>query len=157
MTIGVETCSLDTPIASLARTLLDNGGVEIVVLEDGNAVGRIGPEQLLIAYTRQDYNLLKASDILIEDVPKVPADIPLAAAAQIMVDQEVRTLFLMHHAGGVEYPAASISYRHILRHISAKEEEDLSDLGIHAERVAPLQAFFKRRDSARRQNNTLKE
>jgi CBS-domain-containing membrane protein len=157
MTVGVETCSLDTPIASLARILLENGGVEIVVLEEGNAVGRIGQEQLMQAYTRQDYDTLTASDILVEGVPQVPADIPLAVAAQIMLDQGVKTLFLMHHAGGIEYPAASISYRHILRHMSAQREEDLQDLGIYAERVAPLQAFIQRRDTARRQNKTLKE
>lgn len=157
MTVGVETCSPDTPVASLAQTLLENGGLEIVVLEEGNALGRVGIDQLLRAYTRQDYGSLTAADILIEGVPQVPSDIPLAAAAQIMLDQGINTLFLMHHAGGIEYPAALISYRHFFRHMTAKQEEDLRDLGIHAERQAPLQTFLERRDAARRQNKTLKE
>lgn len=157
MTVGVETCTLDTPIASLARMLLANGGQEIVVLEDGNAVGRIGLDQIILAYTHEDYQSLTASDIFVEGVPQVPPDIPLTAAAQLMLDQGVKALFLMHHAGGIEYPAALISYWHIIRHMSAKQEEDLRDLGIYAERQAPLQKFIQRRDAARRQNKSLKE
>jgi hypothetical protein len=68
-----------------------------------------------------------------------------------MLDLGVRTLFLMHHAGGIEYPAAQISYRHYLRAMAAQEKEDLRDLGIHAQRRPPLETFIQRRDEARRE------
>ena len=54
------------------------------------------------------------------NVPRVPPDIPLKTAAQIMQDQGVRVLFLTHHAGGIEYPAAYITYKHLLRHLAAR-------------------------------------
>ena len=83
------------------------------------------------------------------DVPQIPPDIPLTAAAQIMLDRGLRILYLMHHAGGVEYPAAMLSYKNMLRHMAMESEEELSDLGIEAARELPLEKFLKRRDDAR--------
>jgi hypothetical protein len=94
--------------------------------------------------------LLTAHDILREGVPQVPPDIPVQAAAQIMLDLGVHTLYLMHHAGGIEYPAAKISCWHFLRHIAARDVEELSDLGINAQRSSPLDVFIQRRDKARK-------
>jgi len=87
-----------------------------------------------------------------EGIPQVPPDIPLTAAAQFMRDLGVRTLFLMHHAGGVEYPAAAISYKHYLRYLAANDLADLNDLGIKADRIPPLEDFFQRRAAARKKN-----
>jgi CBS domain-containing protein len=157
MTVGVETCSPDTPIADLARALLDNSGEDIVIMQDGHALGTIGLEQMTKAYAKGDYSDLKAKDILHEGVPQIPPDIPLTAAAQIMLDLKVKTLFLMHHAGGITYPAAMISYRHFLRHINAQKDEELNDLGIYAKRKSPVEVFIERRNAARRQYNLPEE
>jgi len=156
MTVGVETCSPEFPIKDLARLLLEKGIEEIVVLADRNAVGVVGRDELIRAYARQGFEQLQAADIMREGVPQVPPDIPLAAAAQIMLDSKVRTLFLMHHAGGVEYPAASLAYWHILRHMAATEGQGLQDLGILAERRPPLEQFIQRRDAARGTNRIVK-
>jgi hypothetical protein len=85
-----------------------------------------------------------------EDMPQVPPDIPLTAAAQIMRDLGVRIVFMVHNADGITYPAAMLSYRHLLRHLAAGTEGELKDLGIKAEREAPLETFMRRRDEARR-------
>jgi len=153
MTVGVQTCPPNTPIKELAQAMLDNGWDEVVVLEDGNAVGVIGQEDLVRAYTQPDFESCAVADVMREEVPTVPADIPLTAAAQLMLDKGVRTLFLTHHASGIEYPAALITFRHILRHLAAEDGEDLRDLGIYAERESPLQSFIKRRDEARQAVN----
>ena len=157
MTVGVETCSRETPIEVLARSVLKNDGADIVVLDNGHALGVVGKTQLMEAYTRTDYPELTAGDIYREGVPQVPPDIPLVAAAQIMLDWGVTTLFLMHHAGGIAYPAAMISYRHILRHMISQEDKELSDLGIYAARQAPLDAFIQRRDAKKHKNQKMEE
>ncbi len=153
MTVGVETCPADTPIVDLARRLLEKGIEEVVVLEEGNALGVVGQAELVLAYARYalaDIQLLKASDVLREGVPQIPPDIPLTTAAEIMLDLNARTLYLMHHAGGIEYPAAQISYSHYLRIMAAREKKDLQDLGILAQRSSPLDTFIQRRDEARK-------
>jgi CBS domain-containing protein len=152
MTVGVVTCSPETSIVDIARLMLDSDVEAVVVLEEGNALGVIGQDELVQAFTRQDYENLTAEQVLREGVPQIPADIPLSAAAQYMLDQKVRALFLMHHAGGIEYPAALISYRHLLRLLAARNPQELNDLGIQAERQSPLDTFIKRREEARRIN-----
>jgi hypothetical protein len=66
-----------------------------------------------------------------------------------MLDRGIRALFLMHHAGGIEYPAGVITFNHFLRLLSARDTGELQDLGIKANRKLPLEAYFQRRDAAR--------
>lgn len=153
MTVGVTTCPPDTPIIDVANLMLTENLEGIVVLEDGNAIGMVSQDELVAAYTRDDIHNLQAVDIMREDIPQLPADIPLKAAAQIMRDHGVRVIFLTHHAAGITYPAAVISYRHLIRHLAAVEKEELDDLGINAKREAPLDSFIKRRDKARTKRN----
>lgn len=150
MTVGVPTCPSDMSVTDLARVLLETNLEGLIVLDhEGHAAGTIGQDDLVRAYAQQDWHHLTAEQIMREDIPQVPPDIPLTAAAQIMRDQGVRVLFLMHHAEGIHWPAAMISYRHLLRHLAAHDRAELKDLGIRAEREAPLQTFIKRREAAR--------
>ena len=151
MTVGVPTCKWETPIADIARFLLEHHVEAMCVLDaEGHGIGVIGEPELIAAYGRDDLDSLKAEDIMSEGVPELQADIPLTVAAQMMKDKGIRIAYMLHNAGGIIYPAAFISYRHILRHIAAKDEKDLKDLGLAAERKSPLEQFIERRDEARR-------
>jgi CBS domain-containing protein len=154
MTVGVATCSPDTPIGDLARLLLEKGLEAVVVLDpaDGNALGYVSQDELVrvVAHPRSDG--LTAEQVMRDQVPQAPPDIPLAVAAQLMLDRGVRVLYLMHHSSGIEYPAALISYQHLLRLLGARTGDELHDLGISASRQSPLEAFIQRRDAARRRN-----
>lgn len=151
MTVGVPTCGLDTTIIDLVRLFLQKDLEAIVVLDrEGHALGVVSRNELVSAYTRGVDVQQTAEQVMHEGMPQVPPDIPLVAAAQIMQDLGVRVLFLTHHSAGIEYPAAMISYQHILRHLAADDHRDLRDLGIQAERISPLDAFNARRDAARK-------
>jgi CBS domain-containing protein len=152
MLVGVATCPPETPLPEVARLMLEKDLEAVIILdqEEGHALGVVSQDELVQAYIREEARTLKAVDVMREEVPQIPPDIPLAAAVQMMLDQQIRTFFLMHHAGGIVYPAASISYRHILRHLAAREEEDLSGLGIEAARQSPVEMFIQKRDAARR-------
>ncbi len=151
MSVGVATCAPDTPIIEIARLLLEKKLEAVVVLnEEGHAVGIVSQKELVKAYTRDNHQQLTAEAIMHDGVPSVPPDIPLTAAAQIMQDQDIRVIYLMHHAGGIAYPAAVLSYQHLLRHLAARSDEELNDLGIKAARQAPLDEFLQKRDAARK-------
>lgn len=153
MTVGVATCSLATPINGIASLLLEQDLEGIVVLDkEGHAAGVVTQDELVRAYARGSWQTLLAEDVMRVDVPQLPPDIPLAAAAQLMQDQGVRVAFLTHHAGGIIYPAAVITYKHFLRHLVAQNDDELNDLGIRAARQSPLEVFFKQRDKARHNN-----
>ncbi|MGD8583721.1 MAG: CBS domain-containing protein [Chloroflexota bacterium] len=155
MSVGVLTCSPDTSVVELTRILLEKDLEAAVVLDDrGHAAGIVSRDDLVKVYaTGDDVQDLAVEAVMQDGVPQIPPDIPLTAAAQIMQDRSLRIIFLMHHAGGIEYPAAMLSYTHLLRHMAMESLQDLADLGIKADRESPLEAFYKRRDEARRQVN----
>ena len=151
MTVGVPTCPPQTSIVELTRLMLEKNWEAVIVLDgdEGHAIGVVGQDEIVRAYERDDARALTAEQVMREGVPQVPPDIPLPVAAQMMLDQNVRAFFLMHNAAGVTYPAAMLTYQHILRHLAAQSDEDLKDMGIAAARKAPLQQFIERRDAAK--------
>jgi CBS domain-containing protein len=151
MTVGVPTCKTTTLIVDIASFLLDNNTEEMVVLgNEGEGVGVVGYEELIGVYGRDDVKSLTAEQVMREGVPEFPADIPLTASVQIMKDKGIRVAYMTHNSAGIIYPAAMISYRHIVRYIAAKDESELKDLGLTAERKSPVEQFVERRDEARR-------
>jgi CBS domain-containing protein len=152
MTVGVPTCKTTTPVVDVARFLIENNVEEMVVLGDeGEGVGICGYKELVDAYDREDVRELSAEEIMSEGVPELPSDIPLKLAAQLMKGKNIRVAYMNHNSAGIIYPAASISYKHLVRHLAAKDESELKDLGINAERKSPLEQFIERRDEARKQ------
>jgi CBS domain-containing protein len=152
MTVGVSTCPPDTPVVDIARLLLEKDLEGMVVLDqDGQAVGVVTQDELVKAYTHDNVRDLVAEDVMTEGMHEVPPDIPLTAAAQLMQDMGTRIVFLTHNANGIIYPAAMLSYRHLLRHLTADNDTELRDLGIEAERRSPIEIFIEKRDAARRQ------
>jgi CBS domain-containing protein len=152
MTVGVPTCKTSTPVVDIARFLIDNNVEEMVVLgNEGEGVGVVGYEELVRAYGREDVKSLTAEQVMREGVPELPSDIPLTVTAQMMRDQDIRVAYMTHNSSGIIYPAAMISYKHIIRHIAAKDENELKDLGIKAERKSPIEVFIAKRDKARKE------
>ena len=156
MSVGAPTCSVETPIVDLAKKMLEKDWEAVVVLESdqGHAVGVVSQRELLQAYTRSDYTQLTAEDLMGENIPTVPPDIPITAAAQLMLDQGTRVVYITHHAGGIKYPAAWLTLKHLLRYLTG---DDLSDLGIRATREKPLDVFIRRREEARARAGFNKE
>lgn len=151
MTVGVPTCKWDTPIQDIARFLLENHVEAMCVLDsEGHGIGVVGEQELVSAYGKDDPGKLVAEDIMTEGVPELGADIHLTVAAQMMKDRGIRIAYMMHNSAGIIYPAAFISYRHILRHMAAKDESELKDLGLAAERKSPIEQFIAKRDEARK-------
>jgi CBS domain-containing protein len=152
MTVGVPTCKNTTPVVEVARFLIENNVEELVVLgEEGEGIGVCGYRELVEAYEREDVRELIAEDVMTEGVPELPSDITLKLAAQLLKDKNIRVAYMNHNSAGIIYPAASISYKHLVRHLAAENEEELKDLGFNAERKSPLEQFIERRDEARRQ------
>ena len=151
MSVGVPTCALDDSVVELARWFLEKDIEGAVVLdENGHGAGVVTHDELVKAYAKGNYAALTAQDAMRAGMPTVPPDIPLTAAAQIMQDLHTRIVYITHRAGGIEYPAAYLTYKHLLRHLAARDEAELKDLGIKAERESPIETFMRRRDEALR-------
>ena len=153
MSVGVPTCKTTTPVVDIARFLLEHNVEGMCVLdEEGHGVGLVSAEELVAVYVKENLPELTAEDIMREDMPTLQAEMPLELAAQFMRDQHTRIAYMTHNSAGIIYPAAFITYKHILRHMSARDANEVKDLGLEAARKSPLEQFIERRDEARRKS-----
>ena len=109
MTIGVPVCrDTETCGAVLARLqtsrVSETREVWVVLDDDGMACGWLTREMLAAADPARP-----VAEVMDEDIPTVPPNIPAEAAAQIMRDRGVGHLFLMHDWPGEPRPSAVIS------------------------------------------------
>ena len=150
MHIGVVTCQADTPLIEAVRTLLREDLESLIILDDNShAVGMFSRCEAVAVYGRSgadmhDVRTLTVADVMRPDIPEVPPDIPATAAAQIMLDRNIREIYLMHHGGGASWPAAVLRFEDILRYLSAESEAEVADLGGGAPRTSPIEAFLER-------------
>jgi CBS domain-containing protein len=130
MQIGVKTCSTDTPLTEAVRILLNDGLEALVALDkNAHAAGLLSRSDVVMAYGRSavspgGHEGLTVADVMSPTIPEIPPDIPAAAAAQLMFDFNVREMYLMHHDGGISWPAARLGVEEILRYLAAESETD---------------------------------
>lgn len=143
MRIGVPTCKVTDPIVPLAQQMIDQGWTAVVVMDDdGDARGWINERMLAVAYAARPDAELSASEIMDEEVPEAPADIPLSATVQIMADMGVDHLFFMHNAGGKSWPASVLNLRDVVKALAGPEY--IKAQGMHAARPTPMDLFRQR-------------
>jgi CBS domain-containing protein len=149
MTVGVPTCKPDSLVADIAHFLLEHDVEAMCVLDpEGQAIGVVGPEELVAVHGRENAAGLTAEEVMTEGLPELDAETPLEVGAQLMKDRGTRIAYIMHNSAGISYPAAYISYRHVLQHLAARDESELK--GPAAARQSPLETFIQRRDEARK-------
>lgn len=128
MHIGVTTCPANTLLLDAVRLLLCDGLESLVVLdENGHAVGLFGRREAIAAYGLSGARIeaidtRTVAEAMRPDIPEVPPDIPATAAAQIMLDRNVRELYLLHHDGGIRWPAAVLRFGDILHYLAVGTE-----------------------------------
>ncbi len=150
MHIGVSTCRTNISVAEAARTLLRENLEALIVLDgNGHAVGVLGRREVVAAYAQAgthsgSVETAAAGDVMRLDIPEVPADIPAIVAAQIMLDQGIREVYLMHHAAGISWPAAVLRFEDVLRYLAAESEADVAAMGAGAPRKSPVETFMER-------------
>lgn len=141
MQIGVPSCAIDELLPAVARRLVESASDALVVLnEEGEVCGWLDASHLA-AVLHRDYAALTAGDVMSATVPELVADIPVLAAAQMMLDQKVRQLFVLHHLGGTK-AAAVITLRDVMRAVAGMERAP--GVGVGAPRPNAVDAFRHR-------------
>lgn len=150
MHIGVPTCPVGTPLVEAVRTLLSKQLEALVVLDErGHGIGLLSRREVVLAFVQagisgSSFETLTAADVMRAKIPEVPADIPASAAVQLMLDQNVREIYIMHHEGGIRYPASVLRFEDVLRFVAAESEADLAGMGSGAARKSAIELFKER-------------
>ncbi len=112
---GVITCHTDTPLPEVARRMAENKITAVVVVDEGGEVcGIISREDLVKVYN-QDYKQMVAEDVMSSGVATIIPDIPVEAAALIMLDRDVSRLVIMHEKPATQRPVGILSMSDVVR------------------------------------------
>ncbi|MCC7354208.1 MAG: CBS domain-containing protein [Anaerolineae bacterium] len=142
MRIGVPNCRDDVSLSEAARLMAEGGlGFLVVLDEDSEVVGWLD-EAMLARHFTKDYEKLTAGVVMNSDIPRVPPDIPAAAAVQIMLDQGLQQLFILHESPGPARAAAVFTLRNLVRVMAGLPREE--GLGVGAPRRTAMDAFRDR-------------
>lgn len=123
MKIGVPVCAPSAKLDEIAKIMLRDGADAIIVMdEEEGAVGVVSQSDLVRAFTR-NWQLLSAKDVMTEKILSVEPDAPLTAVANMMQDDKVHQVFIMHEHPGTGKPSAVVTMRAIVREMAGLPPE----------------------------------
>jgi CBS domain-containing protein len=114
---GVPTCQLDTPVIDIARDVLRLDCDAVVVVNEMGEVTGIVSRTDLVRHHDKSYWKLRAEDIMTPSVATVVPDIPVQAAAQLMLDNRIHQLVILHARPAPQRPVGVLTMRDIIRHM----------------------------------------
>ena len=118
MKIGVPTCDVDAKLEDIAKIMMRDGTDAVIVMdEEDGAVGVISQSDLVRSYMR-NWQLLTAKKIMTEKILTVEPDTTITAVANVMQDEKVHQVFIMHEHPGTGKPSAVVTMRAIVREMA---------------------------------------
>lgn len=115
---GVITCQMDTPLPEVARKMVENQVDAVVVVDPSGEVGGIITQTDLVRAYSQEYGKMVAEDVMTPKVTTVIPDIPVAAAAMLMLDAKVHQLIIVHEKPATQRPVGILSMRDIVQEMA---------------------------------------
>ncbi|MGQ9584696.1 MAG: CBS domain-containing protein [Anaerolineae bacterium] len=115
---GVPTCQLDTPLVQVARQMLrPNADAVVVVNEMGEVCGIISRTDLVRQHTQSHWATMRAEDVMTPSVFTIIPDIPVSAAAQLMLDNQIHQLVILHARPAPQRPVGILTMRDVIQHM----------------------------------------
>lgn len=116
---GVISCRVDTPLEEIAQRLMEYQINALFVLDQsGKACGVVSQTELVRAYVQGGWSDLVAEDIMTPDVVTVVPDIPVTAAAQLMLDKDIHRLLIVQGGLIPDRPVGVLSMSDIVREMA---------------------------------------
>lgn len=122
MKIGVPTCPRDAKLDDVARIMTRENADSCIVMDESGACGVLSQSDLNRAYSR-NYAVLSAGDVMTEKIIGIAPDSPITTAANLMQEEHVHQLFIMHEHPGPSRPSAVITMRAVVREMAGLKPE----------------------------------
>lgn len=114
---GVPTCQLDTPVLQVARQMLRANVDTTVVVDDLGEVSGIISRTDIVRLHSQRYWEMRAEDIMTYNVLTIVPDVPVNAAAQLMLDNRIHQLVILHARPAPQRPVGILTMRDVIRYM----------------------------------------
>lgn len=120
---GVISCGVDTSLEEIAQRLMEHQINALFVLDQsGKACGVVSQTDLVRAYVQGGWSDLVAEDIMTPGVVTVVPDIPVTAAAQLMLDKGIHRLLIVQGGLVPDRPVGVLSMSDIVREMAQEDE-----------------------------------
>ncbi len=122
MKIGVPTCKLDTKLPEIAKIMVREDAGAVIVMDEFGASGVVSQTDLVHASTR-NVGLMTAKDVMTDKIVSVAPESTIMAAVNLMQEEKVHQVFVMHEHPGPSRPSAVITMRAIVREMAGLPPE----------------------------------
>jgi CBS domain-containing protein len=114
----VISCRVDTPLKEVARRM-DSERINalVVVDESGDLCGVVSQTDLVKA-SDQDWERMVAEDVMTPDVVTIVADIPVLAAVELMVDNQIHRVVITQGGLAPRRPVGVLSMTDVVREMA---------------------------------------
>jgi CBS domain-containing protein len=114
----VISCKVDTPLKEVASTLDAEKINALIVVDEGGDVCGIVSQTDLVKMFGQDWGNLVAEDAMTSEVVTIIPDIPVLAAAQLMLDNQIHRLVITQGGHAPRRPVGVLSMTDIVREMA---------------------------------------
>ena len=114
----VMSCRVDTPLHEVARRLDSEKINALVVVDESGDLSGVVSQTDLVKVCERDWGSMVAEDVMTSDVVTVVADIPVLAAVELMVDNQIHRVVITQGGLAPRRPVGVLSMTDVVREMA---------------------------------------
>jgi CBS domain-containing protein len=114
----VISCRVDTPLKEVARRLDTERINALVVVDEGGDLSGVVSQTDLIKAFEQEWESMVAEDVMTPDVVAINGDIPVLAAVELMIDNQIHRVVITQGGHAPRRPVGVLSMTDLVREMA---------------------------------------
>jgi len=114
----VMSCRVDTPLREVARRLDSEKINALIVVDESGDLSGVVSQTDLVKVCERDWESMVAEDVMTSDVVTVMADIPVLAAVELMVDNQIHRVVITQGGLAPRRPVGVLSMTDVVREMA---------------------------------------
>jgi len=114
----VISCRVDTPLREVAKRLDSEKINALIVVDESGDLSGVVSQTDLVKVCERDWGGMVAEDVMTSDVVTVVADIPVLAAVELMVDNQIHRVVITQGGLAPRRPVGVLSMTDVVREMA---------------------------------------
>ncbi|HUS70485.1 MAG TPA: CBS domain-containing protein [Anaerolineae bacterium] len=114
----VISCRVDAPLREVARRLDSEKINALIVVDESGDLSGVVSQTDLVKVCERDWGSMVAEDVMTSDVVTVVADIPVLAAVELMVDNQIHRVVITQGGLAPRRPVGVLSMTDVVREMA---------------------------------------
>jgi CBS domain-containing protein len=114
----VISCRVDTPLKEVARRLDAERINALVVVDESGDLSGVVSQTDLVKVSEQDWENMAAEDVMTPDVVTIVGDIPVLAAVELMLDNQIHRVVITQGGLAPRRPVGVLSMTDVIREMA---------------------------------------